>query len=54
MRRLVLMLALAGAVSGTVSACDEGPAERTGKRIDNAVEKAGDAVERATDKAKSN
>ena len=53
MRRLAVMVVLAGAI-GFVSACEEGPAERAGKRIDNAVEKAGDSVERATDKAKSN
>lgn len=53
MRRVALMVALIGAI-GLVSACNEGPAERAGKRIDNAVEKTGDAVERATDKAKTN
>ncbi len=39
---LVVPLALAG--------CDnEGPAEKAGEKIDNAVEQAGDAVENATD-----
>jgi len=32
-------------------ACDlQGPAERAGEKIDNAVEKAGDRIEDATDK----
>ena len=41
------------AVSMTFAACEkEGPAERAGKKIDNAVAKAGDKIENAGDKVK--
>jgi hypothetical protein len=40
---LGLMLALAGCGD------DEGPAEKTGEKIDEAVEQAGEKVEEATD-----
>jgi hypothetical protein len=37
----------------SISACEhEGPAERTGKEIDRAAEKAGDKIEDAGDKVK--
>jgi predicted small lipoprotein YifL len=37
----------------TLAACEqEGPAERAGKALDNAVEQAGDKIENAGDKAK--
>jgi hypothetical protein len=37
----------------TLAACEkEGPAERAGKTLDNAVDDAGDAVEDAGDKVK--
>jgi hypothetical protein len=50
--RLVLVALAVGTVL-TVSACKkEGPAERAGKTIDNAVDDAGDAVEDAGDKVK--
>ncbi len=34
-----------------LSACEKGPAETAGERIDNAAENAGDKIEDATDKA---
>lgn len=41
-------LAIAAALS--LSACDDkGPAEQLGEQIDESVEKAGDAIEDATD-----
>ena len=43
-----ILLALAAAF--VLSACDnEGPAERAGEKLDNAVENAGDKLEDATD-----
>ena len=38
---LALVAALAG---GALAGCDDGPAEEAGEKIDNAVEKTGDAV----------
>lgn len=41
------------AVSMTFAACEkEGPMERAGKQVDNAVAKAGDKIEAAGDKVK--
>ncbi len=34
-----------------LTACEKGPAEKAGERIDNAAENAGDKIEDATDKA---
>lgn len=34
-----------------LSACEKGPAETAGEKIDNAVENAGDKIEDATDNA---
>jgi hypothetical protein len=36
-------------LAGALAACDQGPAERAGAAIDDAVEDAGDAIEDATD-----
>lgn len=45
--------ALVAAFAFTLAACEqEGPAERAGKALDNAVEQAGDKIENAGDKAK--
>jgi hypothetical protein len=45
MRKLLAMTVVAALAGGWLAACDEeGPAERTGEKIDNAVEKAGDAI----------
>ena len=45
--------ALVAAFAFTLAACEkEGPAERAGKALDNAVESAGDKIENAGDKAK--
>jgi hypothetical protein len=51
LKKLVLP-ALAGLMLlGALSACEkEGPMERAGENIDRTVERAGDKVERATDK----
>lgn len=44
---------LVAAFAVTLAACEqEGPAERAGKALDNAVEQAGDKIENAGDKAK--
>ncbi len=34
-----------------MAACDKGPAEKAGEKIDNAAEKMGDKIEDATDNA---
>jgi len=34
-----------------LAACEKGPAEKAGEKIDNAAEKAGDKIEDATDNA---
>jgi len=49
----VTLAALAVASALTVSACEtDGPAERAGEKVDNAVDDAGDAVKDAGDKVK--
>jgi hypothetical protein len=56
MRNLTLVrpLLVAAAVlcaAGMLTACDEeGPAEQLGEKIDESAKKAGDAVEKATDR----
>lgn len=40
-----LMLMFAGAMTLAVAGCDEGPAEKAGKNIDEAVTDAGNAIE---------
>ena len=44
---IVLSVAVAG-----LAACEKGPAERAGEKIDNAAKKVGDKVEDAGDKIK--
>jgi len=44
-------IALALAVAG-LAACEKGPAEKAGEKIDNAAKKAGDKMEDAGDKIK--
>lgn len=49
--RIAALLALVMLGATGLAACDsEGPAERLGENIDNAVEETGDAIENATDK----
>jgi hypothetical protein len=49
--RTFAMIALATApIAFSLAACDKGPAERAGERIDRAVERAGDKIEDATDR----
>ena len=45
---IMIMMVLAAAVVGCESS--EGPAEKAGKQIDQAVEKAGDTINEAVDK----
>jgi outer membrane lipoprotein-sorting protein len=50
----VLMLFFAVLLSSAIVACQEkeGPAEKAGKKLDEAVEKMGEKLEEAGDKAK--
>lgn len=50
-RKLLTMLALSALIAG-LAACqkEEGPAERAGKAMDNAVKKAGEQIEKAGEK----
>ena len=49
-RSICLILALFLTGGWTLTGCEqEGPAERAGERMDEAVEEAGDAVEEAAD-----
>jgi hypothetical protein len=52
-RSIILALALGTLVAG-LSGCQkkEGPAERAGKEIDRAVEKAGEKIEKTGEKVK--
>lgn len=53
MIKRLMTLGFAAAVLTMLAACDdEGPAERAGAKIDNAVESAGDKLEEAGDKIK--
>lgn len=45
----IVVLALLMAVG--LAACEKGPAEKAGEKIDNAAETLGDKIESATDKA---
>lgn len=45
----LVVLALAFAFG--LAACNKGPAEKAGEKIDNAAEKASDKIENAADKA---
>jgi hypothetical protein len=49
-RKLRTFALVALAAAPTLAACDfhEGPAERAGKKVDQAADRAGDAVEKAT------
>ena len=50
MKKLVLGTVVGILMLGGLVACDrEGPMERTGEKIDETAEKAGDKVEKATD-----
>ena len=44
-------IVLAFAVAG-LTACEKGPAEKTGEKIDNAAKKVGEKLEQAGDKVK--
>jgi hypothetical protein len=48
----VLAILMTAALVMSVSACkkEEGPAERAGKAVDNAVQKAGEKIEQAGEK----
>ena len=50
-RNILTMLALSAAIAG-LAACqkEEGPAERAGKAMDNAVKNAGEQIEKAGEK----
>lgn len=52
--RKLLMLLVASMLTFTVACDREGPAERAGENVDNAVENTGEAVERAGDNVKRN
>ena len=50
-KKVVLPVIAGFVMLGGLAACDrEGPMERTGESIDRSVERAGDAVERKTDR----
>ena len=44
LRNFVVAWALVGVVLGTIACPDKGPAEKAGEKIDDAVDKAKDAV----------
>lgn len=48
---IAAMVVLSFAVVG-LTACEKGPAEKAGEKIDNAAEKVGDKMEEAGDKIK--
>ncbi len=48
---IAAVIVLSFAVAG-LAACEKGPAERAGEKIDNAAKKVGDKVEDAGDKIK--
>lgn len=50
----LLAIALLASTTLTIAACDtnKGPAEKAGEKIDNAVERTGEAIEDAGDKIK--
>jgi hypothetical protein len=53
-KNLILTMAIALAVPAFIVGCDknDGPMEKAGKEIDNAVEKTGEAIEDTGDKVK--
>ena len=52
LKTILLATALAMTSLFTLAACDEGPAEQAGEKVDQAVEKAGEVVEDAGDAVK--
>lgn len=50
MRKLTLAFLLAAGTLGLAACEEEGPAERAGEAVDNAVQNAGEALERAGEK----
>ena len=50
--RTLLALVFAGLALGAIACEHEGPAERAGKQVDQAVDKGADAVKDAGDKVK--
>jgi hypothetical protein len=51
MKTLITLFALL-AVGFAAAACQEGPAEKAGRKIDNAADKTGRAIEKAGDKVR--
>ena len=51
-RSIVIAMALGALFTGLLGCRKEGPAERAGKEIDRATEKAGNQMEKAGDKIK--
>lgn len=51
-RNIVVALALGALLTGLSGCKKEGPAERTGREIDESAEKAGQQIEKAGDKMK--
>ncbi len=51
LKKLIVIAMLLVGVSGFVLSCskEEGPMEKAGKKVDQAVEKAGDKIEKSTD-----
>ncbi|MFA5531424.1 MAG: hypothetical protein WDA11_12230 [Thiohalomonadaceae bacterium] len=50
-KRVVTSLFAAAILAATLAACErEGPAERAGESVDEGVERAGEEIERATDR----
>lgn len=49
LRERLVLAAVLLPLAGALAACDQGPTERAGEAIDDAVEDAGDAIEDATD-----
>lgn len=47
--RYVAVTFATGILVSALSACQEGPAEKAGKKIDNAVEKTGQKIEKVGD-----
>jgi ElaB/YqjD/DUF883 family membrane-anchored ribosome-binding protein len=43
---------ICAAIIFTLVACEKGPAEKAGEKIDNAAEKAAESMDKATDKMK--
>lgn len=52
LRTTLLSLLVPALLALGLSACQEGPAERAGEKVDRAADKTGDSIERATDRAR--